>query len=527
MMSDNRVDAVLIGSGINSLVCALILQSKGWKVHIAEQSSVPGGAVKTGEYTAKGYRHDWAAMNLSLFAGSPFFTQYGSALLGHGLDLVPVKHCFASVFPDGKWLGISQDVSLNTERIQSFSHKDAHEWQSLTKQFSVNAPVMVRFLQSPFRWRTMCSNVWQTYREIKLSGALKLLRLMLSSPREWLDDHFESEHVKSTLAAWGMHLDFAPDIAGGAIFPYLESFANQSFGMVIGKGGADTITNAMVNKIREAGGIVECGTRVEEILNEKGKAVGVHLEDGRTINANKAVIANVSPSALSHMLERFKGENDQQKLEEEVQAYRAFKHAPGTMMIHLALEALPNWTASQELQKFAYVHIAPSMNQMAKTYQQALSGELPEEPVIVVGQPTSVDPTRAPENKHTLWIQVRMLPSEAQLQEQDQTWQTLADSYSERVLDIVERYAPGLRKNIVSTHVVSPAELEKDNPNLVGGDQLCGSHHLNQNFWFRPILGRSDGTTSVSSLYHTGAAVWPGAGTGAGAGFLLAKKLTE
>jgi hypothetical protein len=86
-----------------------------------------------------------------------------------------------------------------------------------------------------------------------------LVRMLLSSPRKFLSETFESDHVRTTMAAWGMHLDFAPDMAGGAVFPYLESMANQNFGMVIGKGGADTVTQALVSKIEASGGEVHCG----------------------------------------------------------------------------------------------------------------------------------------------------------------------------------------------------------------------------------------------------------------------------
>ncbi len=91
--------------------------------------------------------------------------------------------------------------------------------------------------------------------------------------------------------------------------------------------------------------------------------------------------------------------------------------------------------------------------------------------------------------------------------------------------DLVERHAPGTRAKILARRVVSPVDLEADNPNLVGGDQICGSHHLSQHFVFRPLRGRADGSTPIRGLHLTGAAVWPGAGTGAGSGFLLARKL--
>jgi phytoene dehydrogenase-like protein len=166
---------------------------------------------------------------------------------------------------------------------------------------------------------------------------------------------------------------------------------------------------------------------------------------------------------------------------------------------------------------------------MARTYAQAKAGLLPDEPVIVVGQPTVFDPSRAPAGHHTLWVQVRMAPGtiagDAAGTIAATDWPTAATPIAERVLDIIETHAPGFRSRILARRIVTPAELEADNPNLVGGDQVCGSHHLAQHFLFRPARGHADGSTPVAGLHLTGAAVWPGAGTGAGPGFLLARKL--
>ena len=287
-----------------------------------------------------------------------------------------------------------------------------------------------------------------------------------------------------------MHLDFAPDMAGGAVFPYLEAMANQNFGMVIGKGGADTVTRALLSKIQSSGGEVHCGKRVARVLRTGGKASGVELEDGSQIKASRTVIANVAPEGLMKLLDGASGDAvfDTKMAK--------FAHAPGTMMIHLALDGLPDWSASEELKTFAYVHIAPSLDQMARTYQQAVAGLLPDEPVLVVGQPTTVDPSRAPEGKHVLWVQVRMVPGEirgdaaGKITETD--WAVVKEIYADRALDMIERHAPGLKAKIISRAVVSPLDLEADNPNLVGGDQVAGSHHLSQNFLFRPAFGHGE-----------------------------------
>ena len=104
-------------------------------------------------------------------------------------------------------------------------------------------------------------------------------------------------------------------------------------------------------------------------------------------------------------------------------------------------------------------------------------------------------------------------------------WSSVKEPYAERVVDTIERYAPGLREKILGRCVLSPVDIESDNPNLVGGDQNAGSYHLDQTLLFRPAFGLTRFATPVRGLYMAGASVWPGAGTGAGPGLLCAKML--
>lgn len=523
-MSKNY-DAIIIGAGHNSLVCAAELARRSWRVLVLEQAQTAGGAVKTLELTEPGFRHDWAAMNLSLFAGSPFHKENAAALAGHGLAFVPAQNCFASVFPDGRWLGVTTGSDATRNRISGFSENDAKAWDGLVADFPKTAEYLFAVLGSPMKMHVIAKTFAKAWWKHGFAWTGSLVRLMLSSPRAWLEETFESDHVRATLAAWGMHLDFAPDISGGAIFPYLESMANQAFGMVIGKGGADTLTTSLCGLVTAAGGTIRTGARVTRILRDGDRAIGVEIEGGETVHAAKAVIANVAPRNLVDGL--LGGSSGDVRFDK---AMRSFAHAPGTMMIHLSLDALPDWAASPELKTFAYVHIASSLDQMAKTYQQAKAGLLPDEPVIVVGQPTAIDPSRAPEGKHVLWVQVRMAPGEilgdagGAIAARD--WDNAAEPFADRVLAMIERHAPGFQASIRKRLIVTPKDLEADNPNLVGGDQICGSHHLSQHFIFRPALGNASGETPIKGLHLTGAAVWPGAGTGAGSGTMLARSLT-
>ena len=270
MVSERSYDAVIVGAGHNGLACATHLASRGWRVAVFEAKNEAGGAVKTRELTLPGFRHDVAAMNLSMFAGSPFLRVHGEGLIRHGLAFAPAEHCFASVFPDRSWFGVSRDLETTTARLRAINERDATAWQNMLARFSEEAPHIFGLLASAMPSLTAGRVAWKAWRQLGTGRTIDLLRLLLSSPRSWLDRNFEDPRVKATLAAWGMHLDFAPDIAGGALFPYLESMANQAFGMVIGKGGADTMINALTSYLKELGGEVHLNSPVAEILSSAG-----------------------------------------------------------------------------------------------------------------------------------------------------------------------------------------------------------------------------------------------------------------
>jgi phytoene dehydrogenase-like protein len=192
-----------VGSGHNALACALHLASKGWRVGVFERAPDPGGAVKSGEYTLPGFRHDWAAMNLSLFAGSGFHKRHGAELARHGLAFVPAAHPFASAFPDGRWLGVSTDLNATVARIADFSRDDAETWRRLVRAFPQDAQAIFALLGSPMTMRALASFSWRTVRARRLSGTFDLVRFLLTSPRRWLSDTFEAPELRAMLGPGG------------------------------------------------------------------------------------------------------------------------------------------------------------------------------------------------------------------------------------------------------------------------------------------------------------------------------------
>lgn len=518
-----RFDAVIVGGGHNALAAAVHLSSCGMSVCLLEQADKVGGAIRTEEVTLPGFRHDLFAMNMSLFAGSPFAAAYGEKLAAHGLAYAPAHDCFASAFPDGRWLGVSASLEETAARIAAFDAGDAERWRAMSAAFADDAPHYFSLLGTPMTGPALARYALKTLRARGWASTREALRLLVSSPRDFLDAHFSSPQLKATLAPWAMHLDFPPDASGGALFPYLESMADQAFGMVIGKGGADVVPNALAGLLAESGGVIRTGARVDAITASGGRASAVRLAGGETIEAREAVLASVTPAALLRLLEGTTGEPEADA------ALAAFRHGPGTMMIHIAANRLPQWRAGEDLAKFAYVHLAPTLASLSATYAEAMEGLIPAAPAIVVGQPTAIDPGRAPAGKHVLWLQVRVVPSQiagdAAGTIAPGPWAAVKEAVADRVMAIVESYAPGFGADILARTVMSPDDLEHANPNLVGGDSLAGSHHLRQNFIFRPAPGLAGHRTPVKGLYMIGASTWPGAGAGAGSGYLAARRI--
>ena len=263
---------VIIGSGINGLSAAALLAKRGKSVTVLESAAEFGGAVRTEEVTLPGFKHDLFATNLSLFAGGGVMAALKDDLIRNGLEFVPSAKPYCSVFPDGKSIGIVMDREANIATLNRVAPGDVESWKALTTKLGTLAPHLFPILGTELPSFAAAKSLYKTWRAIGSEGLFDLIRLLLQSSRAFTDEHFVHPETKALAAIWGMHLDYGPDISGGALFSFLESIGGQEFGMVLGKGGADNLIKSLIAVIKENGGTLVSGARVTEILTNNGKA---------------------------------------------------------------------------------------------------------------------------------------------------------------------------------------------------------------------------------------------------------------
>ncbi len=521
---EHDADVIIIGAGHNSLTAALYLQNAGLKVLVIERSEVPGGAAKTGDIVEPDFHHDLFATNIGLFMGSRVYADFKDEFHKNGFDVVVGSQPFSSVFPNGKCIRVYTDAGKTIQEFERYSPNDADSWRELISYFQKVAPYLFPFLQMPMPSFKSAMQFWKIYRKLGYREMLDMARVLIMSPRHFLDERFVSDEVKALLSPWAFHLGLSPDCAGGATFSFLESAADHLNGMTLSKGGVGNLINAMVQAIRARDGQFILGQAVTEVVVSNGKAVGVKTADGSTYHAKKAVMACVTPKQFIELVE-------QKDLPEGfVIKSRKYRFGPGTLMIHLTLDRSLEWDAAEDLKDSTYVHIAPYMSDISTTYSQVVEGYLPSSPLLVVAQQSRLDPIRAPEGKHVLWIQVRAFPprpkGDALGQIKVGSWDEIKEPICDRIIDKIAQFSPNIKDIIRKMVVYTPQDLEDENPNIFGGDMVGGSHHLDQ-FIFRPFIGWSRYKTPIKRLYLTGHSTWPGGGLNASSGHLAAMQLLK
>jgi phytoene dehydrogenase-like protein len=260
----------------------------------------------------------------------------------------------------------------------------------------------------------------------------------------------------------------------------------HAVGWPLARGGSQAIADALASYLQSLGGQVVTGQFIESI------------ED---LPKARAILFDVTPRQLSaiagsrlpsHYLRRLK----------------RFRYGPGVFKLDLALDGPIPWTAS-ECSRAGTIHLGGTMPEIAASEALVGRGEHPEHPYVLLAQPTLFDPSRAPRDKHTVWAYCHV-PNGSTF------------DMTERIERQIERFAPGFRDRILARATMSPSDLQRYNPNYIGGD-ISGGAHDGLQLLARPTLSWMPYVTPVKGIFICSSSTPPGAGVHGMCGFHAAQ----
>lgn len=523
----STVDIILVGSGINSLVCGALLAQRGRRVCVLERSDTFGGCIRTEELTLPGFLHDTLSTLYPLFVSAPHFATLQGQLNRRGVSFLNTATPTATLLPNGKCLVLTRDREENIATFERMHAGDGHAYQQAMMETAQRAALTFGLLggdlRTPATAKLLLTEAWAAGFQALSSYCAQ----GLESCRSWLERSFTAELSRTLFAPWVLHVGLGPDSAASALMAKLVTLTLEQFGAPMVRGGGAHVVGALLDSIVEAGGEAHTEADVTRVIVEKNAARGVQLADGREFHARRAVVCNVTPTQLyGRLLAR-------ETLPVEVRRQaRAFRYGRGEMQIHLALDEPVHWP-DERLNKVAMLHVTPGLDGVSRAVEEARRGLLPAEATIAIAQPTAIDASRAPAGKSILWIQLQELPRRvlgdaAGILEcpADGAWTIdLRERYADRILARLERHIPNLERAVLARKVISPADLESLNVNLVGGDPYSGCCEIDQFLLWRPFPASRNHETPINRLYHIGASTHPGPGLGGMSGFMVANAL--
>jgi len=511
-------DVVLIGGGHNGLVCAAYLAAAGLNVRVVERREIVGGAAVTEEF-APGFRNSTASYTVSLLAAQVIAEL---DLPRHGLRIVERRVQNFLPLPDGRALIAAP--GRTQESLAQFSAKDAQALDAFSAQLEQVADALRNeILRTPPNLvdGPLLRSAREGWRALGLAGRVRdlahedrvaLFELFTKSAGDLLDGWFESDPVKALFGFDAIVGNYASPYTPGSAYVLLH----HAFGEVNGRkglwghaiGGMGAITQAMARAAQERGAKIRCGAGVREVIVEKGRAVGVALENGERIAARR-VVSGVNPHLLfTRMLAPDALPQD------FLRRMKAWRSGSGTFRMNVALSRLPSFTALPGAGDHltSGVIIAPSLAYMERAFLDAKLHGWSRKPVVEMLIPSTLDDSLAPAGAHVASLFCQHVAPELP---DGASWDEAREEVADLMIATVDEYAPGFAASVIARQIHSPLDLERKF-GLVGGDIFHGALTLDQLFSARPALGYADYRTPVPGLYMCGSGAHPGGGvTGA------------
>jgi phytoene dehydrogenase-like protein len=503
-------DVIVIGGGHNGLVNAAYLARAGRTVLVAERRHVLGGAAVT-EEIYPGFKYSVCSYVVSLLRPEIIREL---ELPRHGLEILPLDGTFTPM-PDGNYLWRVNDHARTRREIGRHSRLDAEAYDEYGKAMvdmgRFVKPLLAMTPPDPASLdpRGLRDLLFLGRRFQALSDGDKYnqVQLMTMSAADFLDQWFETDVLKATMAASGIIGTFLGVRSPGTAYVLLHHYMGEIDGAFrswgLSRGGTGAISESIAGAAREAGAEIRNDTAVSKIIVKDGAAVGVVLANGDYLTGT--VIA----SSVDPHLTFLKMVGPEHLPDEFVEDVRRYKFRGSSGKVNLALDTLPDFAAMPGAGRHlrGAISVSPAVNYMERAYDEAKYGRYSSRPYIDMVIPSLTDPSVAPPGKHVMSCFVQYAPYHLK----DGNWDDQREAFGDTVVDTIAEYAPNIKDIILHRQVLTPLDIEREF-GLTEGNIFQGELTLEQLFFLRPAPGWAQYRTPIRNLYMCGSATHPGGG---------------
>jgi phytoene dehydrogenase-like protein len=503
-------DVIVIGGGHNGLVNAAYLARGGRKVLVLERRHVLGGAAVT-EEIFPGFKFSVCSYVVSLLR--PEIIRELD-LPRHGLEILPLDGTFTPM-PDGDYLWRVNDHAKTRREIARHSRLDAEAYDEYGKAMvdmgRFVKPILNMTPPDPTsldpRGLLDLLFLGRRFQALSAEDKYNQIQLMTMSAVDFLDQWFETDVLKATMAASGIIGTFLGVRSPGTAYVLLHHYMGEIDGAFrswgLSRGGTGAISEAIAGAAREAGVEIRTETAVSKIIVKDGASVGVVLENGDYLTS-QVVSSSVDPNLT--FLQMIGTEHLPDEFVSEIRRYK-FRGSSGK--VNLALDALPDFTAlpGPGAHLRGAVSISPTVEYMERAYDAAKYGSYSRRPYIDMVIPTLTDPSVAPPGKHVMSCFVQYAPYHLK----EGNWDDHREAFGDAVIDTIAEHAPNIKNIILHRQVLTPLDLERE-WGLTEGNIFQGELTLEQLFFLRPAPGWAQYRTPIRNLFMCGSAAHPGGG---------------
>ncbi len=505
-----KYDVIVIGGGHNGLVNAAYLARTGRKVLVLERRHVLGGAAVT-EEVFPGFRFSVCSYVVSLLR--PEIIRELD-LPRHGLEILPLDGTFTPM-PNGDYLWRVNDHAKTRREIARHSRLDAEAYDEYGKAMVEMArfvkPILDMTPPDPTsldpRGLRQLLFLLRRFQALPEQDRYNQVQLMTMSAVDFLDQWFETDVLKATMAASGIIGTFLGVRSPGTAYVLLHHYMGEIDGAFrswgFARGGTGAISNAIGSAAHEAGVEIRTKTSVARIVVRNGKTTGVVLDNG------DEMAAHVVSSSLDPNLTFLKLIEPGALPDEFLDEVRRYKFRGSSGKVNMALDALPDFRSLRGPGPHlrGAISISPGVEYMERAYDDAKYGRYSRRPYIDMVIPTLTDPSVAPPGKHILSCFVQYAPYKLR----EGTWDEQREAFGDTVVNTIAEHAPNLKNIILHRQVLTPLDLERE-WGLTEGNIFQGELTLEQLFFLRPVPGWAQYRTPIQNLYMCGSATHPGGG---------------